>query len=76
MSESISNEVQFCELLADYREILGTIRLIRDAAGNESDDVNIADINHSMNLLARNMEDANKRLDKLYDIFNTVYFQE
>jgi len=76
MSEPISNEVQFCELLADYREILGTIRLIRDAAGNESDEVNISDINHSMNLLARNMEDANKRLDKLYDIFNTVYFQE
>lgn len=76
MSESISNEVQFCELLADYREILGTIRLIRDAAGNEADEVNIADINYSMNMLARNMEDANKKLDKLYDIFNTVYFQE
>ncbi len=76
MSETISADVQFCEIIADYREILGTIRLIRDAAGNESDEVNVSDINYSMNLLARNMEMTNKKLDELYEIFNTVYFQD
>lgn len=76
MSDTISTEVQFCEILADYREILGTIRLIREASGNDTDGINISDITHSMNLLARNMETTNKKLDDLYEIFSTVYFQK
>jgi len=67
MADEKSIEAQVCNLLGEYREILGLIRLIRDASSNDIDSVQISDINYSMNLLVRQMENANKNLDNIYD---------
>ena len=67
MADEKSIEAQVCNLLGEYREILGLIRLIRDASINDIDSVQISDINYSINLLVRQMENTNKNLDNIYD---------
>lgn len=67
MNDNKSFETKFCELLMDYKEALSTVRLIKDAAGNEYDDVKLKDINRSMNLLAMKMENINENLNEIYE---------
>jgi len=39
MDDKKSFETQVCELMMDYKEAVSTVKLIRDAAGNEYDEV-------------------------------------
>lgn len=51
------------EMSMKYSEYLSSIKMIREAASNESDTAELSDISKSLNLIAEKMENTNTEFD-------------
>ncbi len=65
-------DTKICELIMDYKEMVSTTRLIREATNNEYDEIELKDISRSLNMLVVKMEDIDERIGEIYEVIQKL----